>query len=444
MLTTGSCRIIVVQSRRIALASLLAATGCSVIKPLPTTTISAADFAVKPGDADVKVVPPPEKPARATSAPALSQPGDTTVSAVDVTQVIGSPRPLDVQANPVAAPASESLVLDSLVGQINGNPVYASKFFRDTHLDVSLAGKVNLLKNDAKWKAEARKDIAGALFYKVRDELVLAEARASLTPEQKKGLFHFLAQLREDLISGAGGSEATVDEGLREREGKGLDEKAKEDLDTKLVQREISLRVSSKINVSWKDVQLEYDHRQAEFNPSPKAVLRMIWLPADKPELIEQFTTRIAAAASTPDGFKEIASLDGNLFLSGQGGLVEKTFTKDAYAAGDFIDIKELNDAAHQLTVGGTIGPIQFQTRKSGNLKRVAWVHLESIDTPPPKTLYDVQLTLARELRERRGREEQAKYITKLFSKGSFSNMDEMTEKLVAIASDRFLVPQRP
>ncbi|MBC7771907.1 MAG: hypothetical protein H7210_05390 [Pyrinomonadaceae bacterium] len=442
---TSSFKAIALQSPRLALLTLLAATGCSVIAPAPTTTISAADFASKPGDTDVKVVPPPEKSTRTTSSPAISRPGDA-VTAVDVSQVIGPPpppQPLDLRATPTPAPASESLVLDSLVGQINGNPVYASKFFRDTNLDASLAGKVNLLKNDAKWKAEAREDIRRALLDKVRDELVLAEARASLTPDQRKGLFYFIAQLREDLISGAGGSEATVDENLREREGKGIDEKVKEDLDTKLVQREIYQRVASKINVSWKDVQLEYDRREAEFNPAPKAVLRMVWLPADKPELIEQFTSRIAAAGSTPGAFKDVASTDGNLFNSGQGGIAERTFRKDAYASGDFFPAKELNDAARQLSVGGTVGPIETVGANT-NLKRVAWIHLDSIETPPPRTLYDVQLALTRELRERRFKEESQKYLEKILNQGSFSDVKDMTDKLVAIASDRFLITQRP
>lgn len=428
---------IVVGSRRLGLVALLAASGCSVMTPRPTTTLTAADFAAGPGDSAVKVAQAPEKPVRAavTAAPPAA------VTAVDVSQVIGPPQPMDLQPNP--APASESLVLDSLVGQINGNPVYASKFFRDTNLDASLAGKVNKLKNDAKWKAEAREDIRRALLDKVRDELVLAEARASLTPDQKKGLFYFIGQLRDDLISGAGGSEATVDEGLREREGKGLDEKVKEDLDTKLVQREIYQRVASKINVSWKDVQLEYDRRADEFNPAPKAVLRMIWLPADKPELIEQFAERIAGAGSTPGAFKQVAETDGNLFNSGQGGLAERVFKKDQYAGGEFFPARELNEAARQLTVGGTAGPIQT-VGANPNVKRVAWIHLESIETPPPKTLYDVQLTLHRELREKRFKEESKKYLEKILNQGSFSDVNDMTDKLVAIATDRFLITQRP
>jgi len=444
MFMTQSFRTAIVETRCMALVILIASSGCSVVAPSPKATISASDFAVKPGEAAVSIQPPPEKAPRTvntTTAPSTTS--ANTVTAVDVSQLIGPPRPTDIQPNPTPAPASESLVLDSLVGQINGNPVYASKFFRDTNLDVSLAGKVNKLKNDAKWKAEAREDIRRALLDKVRDELVLAEARASLTPDQRKGLFYFLTQLRNDLISGAGGSEATVDEGLREREGKGLDEKVKEDLDTKLVQREIYQRVASKINVSWKDVQLEYDRREAEFNLPPKAVLRMIWLPADKPELIEQFTARIAAAGSTPGAFKEVASSDGNLFNSGQGGLAERTFKKDSYATGEFFPAKELNDAARTLTVGGTIGPIET-VGANPNLRRVAWIHLDSIDTPPPRTLYDVQLSLMRELRERRFKEESQKYLEKILNQGSFSDVKDMTDKLVAIASDRFLLTHRP
>lgn len=414
-----------------AIVGIAALAACSSNEPKSASRLTASDFASKADESSVPLVtretaPPPAVTTRVTDPNAIDGPG-----VLDVAAVVGSPSAGSLAPAPPASGAD--LVLDSLIGQINGNPVYASKFFRDSKLDAALAGMVIKLKNDAAWKTEARTAIRRALVDKIRDELVLAEARSSLTPEQRKGLLFFLEQLRNELISGSGGSEAVVDESLREREGKNIDEKVKEDLETKLVQREIYQRVASKIVVSWKDVQLEYERRFDEFNPTSIATLRMIWLPADKPELIEEFKTQLAAG--TP--FKTLAAREENQFNSGQAGVAERPLKGADYAENTFFPAPELNAAARALSPGATSGPITYQ-------KRVAWINLESIKTPPPKTLYDVQLTLERDIKERRFREESEKYLSRLMNKGSFSDVNEMTDKLLAIAGDRFLVTNRP
>ncbi len=408
--------------------------GCSSSTPKASGKLTASSFAA--GGEDTPVVLVPREPRR-IEAVAASGAGDrwNETGMVDVAAVVGTPSMAALPASGGTGTDGSDigLVLDSLVGQINGNPVYASRFFRDTKLDAALAGLVVKLKNDAAWKAEARTAIRRALLDKIRDELVLAEARSSLTPEQRKGLLFFLEQLRTELISGSGGSEAVVDESLQEREGKNLDEKVQEDLETKLVQREIYQRVASKIIVSWKDVQLEYERRFAEFNPAPVATLRMIWVPTDKPEVVQEFTQALGAGTA----FKELAQRAENQFNSGQAGVAERTLKDGVYADTEFFPNKELNDAAKSLSPGGIVGPIAYQ-------RRTAWVHLESINTPTPKSLYDVQLQLDREIKERRFREESEKYLTRLMNSGSFSDVNEMTDKLVAIASDRYLVVNRP
>lgn len=368
-----------------------------------------------------------ENGANVTAAPPRVNAAET----LDVAAMVGSPSVGALSSNP--GPANGGLVLDSLVGQINGNPVYASKFFRDTKLDAALAGMVVKLKNDTAWKAEARKSIEQSLYDKVRDELVLAEARSSLTAEERKGLLFFLGQLRNQLISGGGGSEASVDESLREREGINIDEKVKQDLETQLVRREIMQRIASKIIVSWKDVQLEYERRYDEFHPPPIAQFRMIWLPADKPELIEEFKTALASGTD----FKMLAAREQNQFNSGEAGFSGVTLKGGSYADTEFFRQKELNDAARTLSPGATTGLVTFP-------RRVGWVHLEAVQPQPGKELYDVQLQLEREIKERRLNEESKKYLARLLNKGSYTDLKEMTDKLLAIASDRFLVTNRP
>ena len=105
-----------------------------------------------------------------------------------------------------------------------------------------------------------------------------------------------------------------------------------------------------------------------------------------------------------------------------------------------WLELRALNAFACYITqfphlVAGPI--IRYQDR-------VAWIHLAEINTPPGKSLYDVQLALEREVKERRYREEQLKYLEKLLNQGSYSDIKLMTDKLLAIATDRFLVSTRP
>lgn len=404
--------------------------GCSsssIVKPA-SSRLSASSFAAGPGDPgaalvkrDVITTPPVSPDARSSAAP---DPG-----VLDVAAFAGAPN-LPAPSAP-SIPADQGVLLDSLVGQINGNPVYASKFFRDTKLDAALAGMALKHKSDAAWRAEANDAIRKALLDKIRDELVLAEARSSLTPEERKGILYFIGQLRNQLVSGAGGSEAVVNETLLEREGKNLDEKVKEDLETQLVKREVYQRVASKVIVSWKDIQLEYERRFDEFNPPPVATLRMIWLPAGATEQIERVKQDLSGGVP----FKDIAARDENEFNSGGAGAAERTI-KGSFNQTDFFPQQPLNEAARGLSTGSFTGPIPFD-------RRVAWISLESVVTPPAKSLYDVQLQLDAEIKKRRFDQETVRYLSKLMNKGSFSDVNDMNAKLLATAEARYLVPNR-
>jgi hypothetical protein len=329
-------------------------------------------------------------------------------------------------------------MMDSLIGDINGTPIYATTFF-SLPIEARLRGIAAKHRNNKQaWLSEATVAVGGIYFDEqrqrtvifgrlgdlIRDELLLAEARASLTPEQKQGLLSFIEHVRRDLVSSAGGGQAAVDQSLREQgEQGGLEAKLKENIDRQLVYANLREKILPRVSVSWHDVQVEYDRRADEFNPPPTAVFRVLWLPTSNTELVERFAADIAAGVPFP----ELAARPENLFT---GGVHEQVFTGE-YSKATLFGPKEFNEPAQSLQPGGVAGPILF----SG---RTAWISLDHIESPPTTSIYDAQLSIYNSLREKKLNSEMDKYLVSLLDRQSIDKLSEMGAKLLAIATERY------
>jgi hypothetical protein len=122
-----------------------------------------------------------------------------------------------------AKKVGEPLTVESLVGQINGKPVFAGEFLRP--LDKRLSAEAAQARTAREWVAEATKLTRQQLTTQLQDELFLAEARASLSKEERAGLITLLTKLRENLTTTAEGSTELANERLIAEEGKTLEER---------------------------------------------------------------------------------------------------------------------------------------------------------------------------------------------------------------------------
>src|SRR5207302_250042 len=127
----------------------------------------------------------------------------------ELTTTVGAPPP-----NPPPASADRPVTIDAVVGQINGKPVIASEILEP--LDGALRAVAVESQSASEWSYRAAQLIAGSgrgsaqqgeLIRVMDDELVLSEARNSLTPEQRQGVRHVLALIQSNLISAQHGSE---------------------------------------------------------------------------------------------------------------------------------------------------------------------------------------------------------------------------------------------
>lgn len=355
----------------------------------------------------------------------MSAPRATPMRAPEITTTVGAP------SGPTSA-GGTPITIDAVVGQINGKPVLVSEILDP--LDGVLRAAGAQAKDLRSWQKAAADPIVRELRRRIEDELVLSEARSGLSPEQKAGLLHFLGQIESSLISAQQGSEVKADEEMRKQTGRTLKQEAIDEKDKALITNELRSKVLPRVVVSWRDVKNEYERNHEKYHPPAKYTFRMIYAPADKPDVVSRIREALAGSAS----FADVAGGELNDFNRREKGVMERSLS-GAQGEGDFFPAADVNNALRSLTVGQVMGPIEYAPDKNKpDVKRAAWVYLERIDQPQGVSLYDAQLELQNELREERTSAEIQRYFEGLRKRGNVSKVEVMGEKLMRVATDRY------
>jgi hypothetical protein len=425
------------------IAVLLAVAGCasSKAKP-PATTLAPQDFQRPPAPAapaehaehpEHAEAPAPAQPTPppVTAAPRPLKPirmiavSEAMEGVLDVSTIPGPPPEAARQELPPRS-AAAAIVLDSKVGEINGRPIFASAFLEP--LDGRLRAAALEARGDmGKWQRSATQVIRDALQREIWDELLLAEAHASMPREHKEiGLRAFMQQFQEEMARRNQGSIAAADERLRREEGLSLDEKTRQELDKQLIHAHLVQRVTPRIHISTRDQRDFYERNFDRFNPPGDATLRLIRVPASN----EDGIAAVRAALESGVPFAEAASLDANTF-NRTGGGVYTVKIQGPQEEAEFITIGPVNDAARTLREGDHAGPIEVDGA-------VWWVMLERVDRPETKSFYEAQLEISRLLSNQRSHLEEQRYINQLLDKGSYTDLEEMGQRLLDIATARY------
>ena len=412
------------------LAVVLLSGGCLSTKSERSVSLRAEQFADP--NAPVEEVAPPSAPRPAPKADRRSV-LEASEGVMDVVAKPGKP----VMADPdTAAPKGASVLVDGTAGYINNKAIYINDF---------LAPMADRLRAEArtmpraKWIAEARLAIFKRLELLVRDELLRAEAMASVanTDEKRKGLLAYFDQKRGDILRHFGGTESSANEQLAQREdqnlpdfgadiqGKSVDEVLDAIKKREMINYQLQTRVGTRAYVPFRDVRNAYENQYARFNPPPTVVYRIIRVPAAKKDVVEEATRQIAAGAD----FAELASQKWNDYLPDKGGQVTRTL-EGAFETTTLLPVPALDEALHKLKPGGMAGPITY----AGS---VYWIKLEEVRTSS-LGLYQAQLALERELRGQKFDEELARHIDYLKKRATFTGIEEMTERLTAVAIERY------
>lgn len=342
----------------------------------------------------------------------------------DVRAEPGPPNPpltgIAAQTDPVAIGAP--VLIEAKVGDVNGKPIYASRF---------LAPMADRLRQEAaqrpleQWQAFARREIERELATFVEDELLRAEALASLTPAQKQGLFAFVERVQQDLVAQNRGSREQAARRLFQEEGTTIEQFTAQRRERELINFQLETQVNKRVSVTWRDIQQAYERNFDQFNSPPTFRFRLIRAFTDAPENVE--AVRAALAAGTP--FADVAATEANINDRANKGLVIREVKGDINET-RFFPNDALDAAAKEIQVGEIRGPIDLGTSQ-------AWITLEAIDQRQVP-LYQAQLGIENVLRENRQNVERARYIDRLKSRANISDPEETVDRLVEIATQRF------
>ena len=329
----------------------------------------------------------------------------------------------DLERREALRPArpGDVVIVDSLVGHINGRPMFADEFLEPV--------EDRLLREAERTRGPELEEsflriIRDWLQEVVFNELILAEAEASLSEQEQMGLFAMLNNVYDEEIRKGRGTKSGA-ETRRRREGDELSQYVGKQKDIVLIRHLRDAKILSRVVVTWRDIEREYARKYGEFNPASTVTLARIRLDtASQAQLIEDVTKRIEAG----EAFLQIAE-DLDVY---NGGLWD---TLDMGPAGiTDIDVKPVMKAALKgLAEGDTSRPFQLG---SGTL----WLHVVSVDRPQTHSIYEprIQLGLRSALHAQRSQMEWSRYIQSLLEEGIYDDIDAMAERLFKIAKIRY------
>ncbi len=374
------------------------------------------------------VVPtPPPVDEASTPTPLTTGPLAASEGILNVNAVAGEPeRPV----GPAPAAVGKSVLVDAKIGDINGKPVYASKFL-ESRASKLKADAAEMSRKSPNWKAEwrrmAREDFKTGLDSMIKDELLRAEAIANFTPEQRVGFFTFMQNVADRLASENRGSYSAASRNLELTKGQTMEQYLREQEVRELVSFQLMKNVRSRVNVSWRDIRQAYEMHYDDFNKPPRAQFRLVQIANRNKAAIAEFQEALAAGN---ESFESLAQKPFNANSAKTGGLEEKTISGNR-ASATFYNNPELNAAAQTIQPGETAGPFVIGDFTS-------WIHLDKIVTET-LSLYDAQIAIENALKGGRTRIESDRYLARLRSKATVSSVDEMAARLLAIAEERYL-----
>lgn len=419
----------------------LAPIGCS------SSRQTTARTPVAPGD-----FRRPDAPAAATPAPLPAAPPPAATAGADVIVLSGTPSDPAGAGNPrvitlgasdapvtddpetrttppgdgVGAPTGagpSGYVVDALLGQVNGRPIYAAEFLEP--MDARLSAESARM-DVREWQRLAAGEIASALRDMLQDELLLAEFRASLSEQERVGIGAFIDRVRQGLISQSGGSREVARTRLLEDEGLTLNQKVDDEVKRAFIREQIKREIADSVRVGFRDIELYYEQNPAEFAPPPTAVFRIVRAPLEDSERL----ARIEEALSRGENFVELAAREGDYNPSLQG-ILEMKLDTPALADATVFGPAPLNEAVRALEVG----EVSPRTDFAGS---AWWIRLEQLNRALGRSLYEAQFEIEQKIRTQRLAQAERRYFQRVLGRAGIDDQQEVAIRLLEFAVRRY------
>ncbi len=345
----------------------------------------------------------------------------------------GSPTsPTDTTAPPSDADAASirtNLPMAAKVGELNGRTIFADEFFEPIMDELRARAKQPRVTYKS-WRDAARQIIGTRLAEIVRDDLLAAEGRARLKPEQRAaGIRAFIEEENAKAIRTSRGSAAARERALAEQ-GLTVEQWKREQEQSALAATEINELLDKRVRISWNDIRLYYERSPEKFNPPAVASVRLIVVDEASKDAAEFF----AEALRQNRPFAEAASDPRNLNAPDQGGAMGTKLTLNGEAFSDPL----LDRAAATLRAGQhTPEPVRIDAgTKDSPRPQLVWIHIDEIESNS-RSLADpeVQREIYDKLFQEKRSEELARSLKRLFARVDTSEMENLSARLLEAAS---------
>ena len=393
------------------IGAALAVGGCSAGGPTGSK-LSIADFS-NPEMASTQR--PSEQAAQETLL-------DAGLGTIPATRVMPTPESGTSTFFIMDAVTGRPVVVDSLIGQVNGRPIYADEVL------TPIMDRLTATYREQPYSTFQRQ-LTGLVIEQLRaviiNELIVAESRAGMSSDQQGGLLAFMDQLREEAVRKRGGVVHEAERRLIEEEGKTIEEYLEDEQQKMLIQEVLRDKVAPQTVVSWRDIERSYRARKAEFQPASSVTLGRIRLRTIGNE--EQLSL-LQAEFEAGEPFMVVARQAG---MSNDG--VWQTFKLPDEGLGELPLASFYTPHVKDLKPGEVSKPFE---RGPWTI----WVSVIDIQQPLQRSLDDpdVQRMLQQQISMSRAQEAQSRFIGDVLERGIFDDITLMGERAVAIALSRF------
>lgn len=323
----------------------------------------------------------------------------------------------------IDVPVGVPYPIESLVGQINGRPVYAEEFLLPLEDRILRIVAENPL-------PEAVRSVDSLVMQRFREfvdsELIIAEAESKLDSQQQQGVLAWLKSVQEDTIADRGGTRDTASASIEEEFGVSFDEFMLQRRSIALASDLLRKRVQPRAIVSWRDIEQAYRRNYATFNPPPTLRIgRIRFSTRRETEKVEQAKALIAGGADFAAVCEAMEIPDGGAWLDLElppDGIAGTTLTTAVKSRLEGLEPGELSEPWVQTAF-------------------ISWFAVTGIEKQPGRSIYDpsVQFGLESELSNMRLVQEQERYLGTLKDRWVSGDIDEMRRRLLAIARLRYL-----
>lgn len=402
-----------------AAAVLLGLLGCSTRSDLPPgRTVGLDAFVLAPGESRSESGGESGGESGASRRPTPLGAGTVTPPLTSEPGAGAGARPS--RSNRARPVAGDTFVIDALVGQINGRPIFSGEFFEPIG-DQLRAIPAN---TQTAFLQAAGPIVRQALQRQVDDALYLAEAEASLSPEERQGLRFWLQEIQDVAVARRGGSRAEADRRLRATENRTLEEEVQLQRDQGLQGKLIRDEIMPRIIVSKYEIEREYQRRYDEFNPPPMTRVDRLVIDRRESELIESVGARLEAGEAIADVVAELVE-GGRARLRELG-----EFEVRPSQLSESEKVSELfrEFSAGWEKVGDWTGPMGTSS--------ASWFFVAEVIERENRPIFDenVQRILKADLQNRKFSEELGRYKARLRQDSIVSQEQEMFQMLLEIA----------